>query len=102
VTEVEGMGRLRRRHKQLLNGHKEKRRLLNLKEKALVALCRELMEEPMDLSQDRQIMNNELRISAISTFYWKFFEMRACEMGRIHGMHGVKKKSYNMFGKPQF
>jgi len=50
---MEGMGRLRRRYKQLLDGHKEKGRSWNLKE-AVAALCRELIsEETMDLSQDR-------------------------------------------------
>jgi len=49
------MGRLRRRYKQLLSDHNEKRRYWNLKkEEAVAALCRELVsEEAMDLSQDR-------------------------------------------------
>lgn len=48
------MGRLRRRYKQLLDGHKEKGRSWNLKEEAVAALYRELiLKEAMDLSQDR-------------------------------------------------
>jgi hypothetical protein len=47
-------------------------------------------------------MNNELRTSLICAFYCNDFEMKECEMGGTHGIHGLKKKSYKMFEKPHF
>jgi hypothetical protein len=47
-------------------------------------------------------MNNELRISTICTCYCDYFEMKECEVDGKHGMDGVKKNSYKMFGKPHF